>query len=65
MKGWNDNPIAWWIVTLDGLYYVITMCIQCAKKSGGCGKSWNLYDPLIMEQLDQGLAASFPAFLTH
>jgi hypothetical protein len=65
IKGWNDNPIARRVVALDHVYYIITQRIQCATRNDGCGKSWNLYDPAIMEQLDHGLAASFPAFLTH
>ncbi|KAJ7495368.1 hypothetical protein FB451DRAFT_1020008, partial [Mycena latifolia] len=64
-KGWNDNPIARRVVGLDWVYYVMTKRVQCARAGNGCGKSWNLYDPNIMEQLDPGLAASFPAFLTH
>ncbi|KAJ7452542.1 hypothetical protein FB451DRAFT_1374025 [Mycena latifolia] len=64
-KGWNDNPIARRVVGLDRVYYVMTKRVQCARAGNGCGKSWNLYDPNIMEQLDPGLAASFPAFLTH
>ena len=31
----------------------------------GCGDSFNYYDPVIMNQLDPGLVAEFPAFLTH
>ncbi|KAJ7906865.1 hypothetical protein B0H13DRAFT_1480542, partial [Mycena leptocephala] len=64
-KGWNDNPIARRVVGLDRVYYVMTKRVQCSTAGNGCGKSWNLYDPKIMEQLDPGLAASFPAFLTH
>ena len=65
VKMWNDKPIACRVVTLDGLYYVMTKCVHCDSRSGGCGKSMNLYDPLIMDQLSPGLAAAFPAFLTH
>jgi hypothetical protein len=65
VKCWNDNPIARRVVTLDGLYYVMTQRVHCDKRAGGCGKSMNLYDPIIMDQLDAGLAAAFPAFLTH
>ena len=65
IKGWNDNPIAWHVVALDGVYYIMTQRIQCPKKAGGCGKSWNLYDSVILEQMEHALAASFPAFLTH
>ncbi|KAJ7835695.1 hypothetical protein B0H13DRAFT_1516560, partial [Mycena leptocephala] len=64
-KGWNDNPIARRVVGLDRVYYVMTRRVHCAPAGNGCGKSWNMYDPKIMEQLDPGLAASFPAFLTH
>ncbi|KAJ7161523.1 hypothetical protein C8R43DRAFT_947710 [Mycena crocata] len=64
-KGWNDNPIARRVVGLDRVYYIMTKRVQCATAGNGCGKSWNLYDPKIMEQLDPGLAAAFPAFLTH
>ncbi|KIK00182.1 hypothetical protein K443DRAFT_100888 [Laccaria amethystina LaAM-08-1] len=65
IKGFNDNPIARRVITLDSCYYILTQRVECSRKSGGCGKSWNLYDPMIMEQLDPGLAACFPAFLTH
>ena len=65
IKGWNDNPIARRIVTLDGVYYIMTKHIQCDARAGGCGKSWNLYNSVILEQMDPGLAAAFPAFLTH
>jgi hypothetical protein len=50
---------------MDSNYYVMTQHLQCDSRSGGCGKSMNLYDPIIMEQLEPGLAASFPAFFTH
>ena len=66
IKCWNDNPIARQVVGLDQNYYVMTQRIQCRKHGGfGCGKSYNLYDPLILDQLDPGLVAEFPAFLTH
>jgi len=65
VKGWNDNPVARRVVSLDGLYYVITQRVHCDKRSQGCGRSMNLYEPVIMEQLSPGLAAAFPAFLTH
>jgi hypothetical protein len=65
IKGWNDNPIAHRVVKLEGVYYIMTQRIQCAARTGGCGKSWNLYDSVILEQMEQGLAAAFPAFLTH
>ena len=65
IKGFNDNPIASRVITLDSCYYILTQRVECSQKSGGCGKSWNLCDPMIMEQLDPGLAACFPAFLTH
>ncbi len=42
VKGWNYNPIAHRVVALDHVYYIMTQCVQCAKKTGGCGKSWNL-----------------------
>ncbi|KAJ7174303.1 hypothetical protein C8R46DRAFT_88386 [Mycena filopes] len=64
-KGWNDDPIARRVVGLDRVYYVLTRRVQCASAGNGCGKSWNLYDSKIMEQLDPGLSAAFPAFLTH
>jgi hypothetical protein len=64
-KGWNDKPIACRVVTLNGLYYIMTQRIQCDSRYGGCGRSMNLYDPIIMDQLAPGLAAAFPAFLTH
>lgn len=66
IKCWNDNPIARRVIGLDCNYYVMTQRIQCRKYGGsGCGKSYNLYDPLILDQLDPGLVAEFPAFLTH
>ena len=34
IKGWNDNPIARRVVTLDGVYYVMTQRIQCCKATG-------------------------------
>jgi hypothetical protein len=57
IKGWNDNPIACQVVGLDQNYYIMTMQIQCRAKhdqpeSGGCGKSYNLYDPVILKQFD-------------
>jgi len=64
-KGWNDKPIACCVVTLNGLYYIMTQRIQCDSQYGGCGRSMNLYEPIIMDQLAPGLAAAFPAFLTH
>ncbi|KAJ7436935.1 hypothetical protein FB451DRAFT_1453390, partial [Mycena latifolia] len=65
IKGFNDKPLARRVIGLDRVYYVLTMRIQCKKKNQtGCGGSWNLYDPLILEQLDRGLADCFPAFLT-
>jgi hypothetical protein len=64
-NGWNSNPIAHQVVTMDSNYYIMTQCLQCDSRSGGCEKSMNFYDPIIMEQLEPGLAASFPAFLTH
>ena len=51
VKGWNDNPVARRVVSLDGLYYVITQHVHCDKRTGGCGRSMNLYDPVIMEQI--------------
>jgi hypothetical protein len=48
VKGWNDNPVARRVVSLDGLYYVITQRVHCDKRTGGCGRSMNLYDPIIM-----------------
>ena len=65
VKGWNDKPIACRVVTLNGLYYVMTQRFHCDSQSDGCGKSMNLYDPVIMDQLPPGLSAAFPAFLTH
>ena len=65
IKGWNDKPVARRVVSLDGLYYVMTQRVHCDKRTGGCGKSMNLYDPVIMEQISPGLAEAFPAFLTH
>ena len=48
----------------------MTMRIQCRARNdqpamGGCGKSFNLYDPVVSEQYDDHLVASFPVFLTH
>ncbi|KAJ6592062.1 hypothetical protein DFH09DRAFT_870207, partial [Mycena vulgaris] len=60
-KGWNDDLIAHRVVGLDQVYYNDETSAVCKSY----GKSWNLYNPKIMEQLDPGLAASFPAFSTH
>ena len=67
IKGWNTDPVARRVVGLDHVYYIMTQRIQCKAtgSSDGCGKSVNLYDPLVLDQLEPGLAASFPAFLTH
>jgi hypothetical protein len=65
VKSWNDKPIARRVIGLDHIYYVMTKRMHCDTRSGGCGKSMNLYDPVIMDQLPPGLAAAFPAFLTH
>ena len=65
VKGWNDKPIARRVIDLDGSYFIMTQRVECPRKKNGCGKSWNLYDVAIMEQLEPGLAAAFPAFLTH
>jgi hypothetical protein len=35
------------------------------RETGGCGMSWQLYDPEILQQLNPGLVEEFPAFLTH
>ncbi|TDL14636.1 hypothetical protein BD410DRAFT_757087, partial [Rickenella mellea] len=59
--GWNNNPVGRRVISLDSMYYIITKRVECSA----CDKSWNLYDPLIMNQLDRGLVAEFPAFLTH
>ncbi|KAJ6476876.1 hypothetical protein C8R45DRAFT_873192, partial [Mycena sanguinolenta] len=65
IKGFNDKPVARHVIGLDSVYYVITLRIQCKKDSDtGCGRSWNLYDPLILDQMDRGLADCFPAFFT-
>ncbi|KDQ53153.1 hypothetical protein JAAARDRAFT_699398, partial [Jaapia argillacea MUCL 33604] len=64
-KGWNNNPVARRVVSLDRVYYVMTQRFYCQSSKGGCGKSVNLYDPSILQQLDMGLASEFPAFLTH
>lgn len=65
IKGWNSDPIARRVIGLDQNYYIMTMRIRCRDTAGGCGKSYNLYDPIILEQFDQRLVAAFPAFLTH
>ena len=65
VKGFNDNPIARRVISLDGCYYILTQRVECSRKKSGCGKSWNMYDPVILEQLDTRLSISFPAFLTH
>jgi len=68
-KCWNDDPVARRVVGFNGNYYIITKCIQCRKSknpsTSGCGNSFNFYDPIILDQLDPGLVAEFPAFLTH
>lgn len=66
IKGWNTDPIARRVIGLDQNYYVMTMRMRCrADASGGCGKSHNLHDPVVLEQSDRRLVAAFPAFLTH
>lgn len=65
IKGWNTDPIAHCVIGLDQNYYIMTMQIHCRDTGGECGKSHNLYDPVILEQFDQRLVAAFPAFLTH
>ena len=65
IKGWNTDPIAHQVVGLDQNYYIMTMQIHCRDTGGGCGKSYNLYDPVVLKQVDQRLVAAFPAFLTH
>jgi len=62
VKGWNDNPVACRVMSLDGLYYVITQCVHCDKRTGGCGRSMNLYDPVIMEQISPGPVQHFQPF---
>jgi hypothetical protein len=57
IKGWNNDPIARRIVGLDWIYYIMTMRIQCRSRNdqpalGGCGRSYNLYDPAMLEQFD-------------
>ncbi|KAJ7458694.1 hypothetical protein B0H11DRAFT_2199426, partial [Mycena galericulata] len=64
IKGYNDKPLARRVVALDHVYYVMTNQVHCRLDNGGCGRSWNLYDPLILDQLDRGLAECFPSFLT-
>jgi len=68
-KGWNDDPVARRVAELDRNYYIITKRLYCRKSTdsdgGGCGKSFNWYDPIVMDQLEPGLASEFPAFLTH
>ncbi|KAJ7017554.1 hypothetical protein C8F04DRAFT_979056 [Mycena alexandri] len=64
-KGYNDKPIARRVVALDRVYYVLTVRFHCKKQNdSGCGQSWNMYNPLILDQLDRGLADCFPAFFT-
>ena len=69
MKCWNDNPVACRVVGLNSNYYIIMKRIQCHKSknssTSGCGNSFNFYDPIILDQLDPGVVAEFPAFLTH
>ena len=67
-KAWNDNPVARRVVDIKDNYYILTQRMQCRKSGSGttgCGKTMNLYDPLILDQLNPGLVAEFPAFLTH
>ncbi|KAJ7602432.1 hypothetical protein FB45DRAFT_702231, partial [Roridomyces roridus] len=66
-KGFNDKPLARRVIGLDRIYYIMTVCMQCrvdGPGEKGCGRSWNSYDPSILDQLDRGLAECFPAFLT-
>ena len=65
LKGWNDNPIARQIISLDQNYFIMTKRIRCRPENSGCGKTFNYYDPVILDQLDPSLVAEFPAFLTH
>ncbi len=65
-KAWNDNPIAHRVIDLKDNYYIMTQRFQCHKSGGGrtgCGKTMNLYDPMILDQIDPGLVAEFPVFL--
>ncbi|KAF5344903.1 hypothetical protein D9758_011549 [Tetrapyrgos nigripes] len=65
-KGWPDTPIARKVIGLECNYYIMTKRFHCAKDaSGGCGRSWMLYHPDILKQLEPALADRFPAFLTH
>ena len=57
IKGWNDDPIAHQVIGLDQNYYIMTMWIQCRARHdqpglGGCGKSYNFYDPVVLKQFD-------------
>lgn len=65
IKGWNSDPVAHHVVDLKDSYYIITQCFRCRKtdSSGptGCGRTVNLYDPDILEQLDPSLVDEFPA----
>ncbi|KAF8319196.1 hypothetical protein F5887DRAFT_1291628 [Amanita rubescens] len=70
IKGWNSDPVAHRVVDLKDNYYIITQRFRCHRKTDasgptGCGRTVNLYDPDILEQLDPGLVDEFPAFLTH
>lgn len=63
----NTNPVARRVVALTKTYYIITQRIECKKTAtrDGCGKTYNQYEPALLEQMPKPLAAEFPAFLTH
>ncbi|KAJ7146921.1 hypothetical protein C8R44DRAFT_845839 [Mycena epipterygia] len=59
--GWNSNPVARRVVSLDSCYYILTKRLRC----GLCRKGCNMYDEKILAQLPVHLRNEFPAFLTH
>ena len=65
IKGWNSDPVARRVVDLKDSYYIITQRFRCTSCPTGCGRTVNLYDPDILEQIDPSLVDEFPAFLTH
>ncbi|KAJ7138769.1 hypothetical protein C8R43DRAFT_955243 [Mycena crocata] len=54
--GWNSNPIAQRVITLDSCYYVMTKRVRCDL----CGKGCNMYHDRILAQLPVHLRNEFP-----
>ncbi|KAJ7594711.1 hypothetical protein C8J56DRAFT_446650 [Mycena floridula] len=66
-NGYNHKPIARRVRYLDHDYFLLAVWFRCdenARRSPGCGKSFQSTDPHIIQQLPRHLQESFPAFLT-